>query len=738
MPDANIQRMYPDGLISFQDHSLLVTDSTGFIQDRIEGFYYHQTRFLSKMRLLVCGEAPIFVSANSVDSFSQIAYYLAPSPAGGLAGPHRDANDDGGEIAEKAIEIQLIRQVENGLHQDVRVTNHALAGTEVAIAWEFFADFADLLEAMSGQRLQTAPVEELWDEERQLLRFDYRHLDFPQALEITFHGCKARREDGRMVWDVPLGPKEERLFCLRFSPHFLGQPHYPPSPCNHFFLKTPRALRREQWSREMARLSTPVAMVQEAWDRAVADLLALPLWDGDGDEQLVPAAGIPLYQALFGRDTLTTAWQSSLLSPRMLWGTLSRIASTLGTTYNDRFDEQPGRVIHQSQKSPLSLLELNPYRHYYGDYAGPGMFLISAAWCYITSGDQKIIRWIRDALLACLEWIDRDGDRDGDGFYEYDTRAGIWGTKNQGWKDSEQAILYPDGRCVENPIAVVEVQGYVYAAKQFLGLTFFAMGDRELGRRLMREAAALKKRFNERFWLPSEGCFALALDADKNPVETIASNVGHCFACGILDADKARCAAGRLFAPDMFSGWGVRTLSSRHPAYNPFSYHLGSIWPAENASLALGLKRYGLTPLLHDLAKGLFESTRLFEMHRLPEVIGGHSRDSRHPHPGVYPQANAPQAWSSSSVILMIQALLGIAPMAPFRILLLDPDLPEWLPEVTLHDLQVGEAFVSLRFWRTPDGKTHYRILKRKGPLLVVRHRFPLDLPRVIKSLLRI
>jgi glycogen debranching enzyme len=454
----------------------------------------------------------------------------------------------------------------------------------------------------------------------------------------------------------------------------------------------------------------------------------LSLLDGEGDRIYTPAAGIPLYQALFGRDSLTAAWQASLLDHFQLKGTLETIADHLGTRHDDRFDEQPGRVIHQHQLSPLSLLGQNPYAHYYGDYAGPGMFLITIAWYLALTGDRDFVRGLRPQIDAVLEWMDRDGDRDGDGFYEYDTRAGDWGTKNQGWKDSTQAMLYPDGRMVENPIAACEIQGYYYAAKQLMGLSLLWLGEVAEGTELLRQAADLKRRFNQAFWLPEARAFALALDADKRPVATIASNMGHLLACGIVDADKAAAVAGRLMAPDMFSGWGIRTLSSDHPAYNPFAYHLGSVWPSENASIALGFKRYGLDGLTQDLAKGLFDASLLFYQNRLPEVLGGHPRDKLHPHPGIYPHACAPQAWSASAVVLTIQALLGLVPLAPIKTLFLDPALPDWLPELTLGNLHVGDARLTLRIWRDAAGHTHHTVLDNPDRVRVLRMAPPDDL----------
>jgi glycogen debranching enzyme len=401
----------------------------------------------------------------------------------------------------------------------------------------------------------------------------------------------------------------------------------------------------------------------------------------------------------------------------MLRGSLRQIAQWNAKKYDERFDEEPGRVIHQRELGPLSLLEKNPFIHYYGDYSAPGLFLIDMAWDLALTGDKEFFLSMRDKMLATLEWMERDGDSDADEFYEYETKAGSWGEKNQGWKDSREAILYGDGRLVKDPIALVEIQGCYYAAKQLMGLAFASLGDERRAADLLAEAERLKRRFNEKFWMPEERYFALALDPAKNPVRTIAADPGQCLAYGIIDDDKAEPVATRLLMPDLFSGWGVRTLSDRHPAFNPFAYHLGSVWPAANAIIGFGLKRYGFNEQLHRLAKAMFDAAQLFDFDRLPEVFGGQPRDRRHPHPGIYPDTNSPQAWSAGAVVLIIHSMLGLIPVAPRQTLIIDPDLPEWLPRLRLSNIRVGNAQVSLRFWRDAAGCTQHEVVEQQGEL---------------------
>lgn len=710
MAQLNRFRPKPSHLISHRGPAVLITDLHGFVTGGVEGFYYRQTRFLSKFRFEVDGSPPTAVSANPVSAGAATAYFVAASPAGARAGPEPERDDSGGEIVRHGVEVQINRRVAGGVIHDIVITNHALAETEVRLRWEIDADFADYSEASKGAREQTAPVERSWrsGDGSGELEFRYRHPKLDHGCKVTLFGPDRLTESGGAIeWIVKLPRQSPVRLRIEVQPVFCGEPilYAPP--------ESPDAGSRPQ-------LDAGNPVVQAAWDRAVADLAALRLFDGEGDERLTPAAGIPKYIALFGRDTLVASFQAGMITPAMLRGTLSLVSRFNATTYDDFYDAQPGRVIHQQQNSPLALLGKNPFLHYYGDYSAPPWLLIDAAWHLALTGDAELFRSIESKLLGTLGWIERDADIDGDGLYEYRTRSSE-GEKNQGWKDSNQAVLYEDGRMVRDPIAQVEIQGAFYAAKQLIGIAFGLLGDRERATRLLGEAAALKRRFNEAFWLPQEGYFALALDPDKRPVKTVASDPGQCLAYGIIDADKAKAVADRLMQPDLFSGWGLRTLSNRHPAYNPFAYHLGSVWPVSNALIAFGLKRHGFTEHLHRLAEAIFAASELFDLNRLPEVFGGHARDADHPHPGIYPDANSPQAWSASGVISLIQTMLGLFPAAPVGALIVDPELPEWLPAVTLRDIALGPARVSLRFERDPDAGTRYEVIAQEGELRVIR-----------------
>jgi glycogen debranching enzyme len=431
-----------------------------------------------------------------------------------------------------------------------------------------------------------------------------------------------------------------------------------------------------------------------------------------------------MYQQFFGRDTLTTAWQALLAMPAMMKDTLILNAAWQGTAVDNWRDEEPGKLIHQARWGPLSRLGIDPFERYYGDYATPPDFLIMLGQYFAWTNDLETVRELLPAADKALTWLERYGDLDGDGFIEYLTRSER-GVENQGWKDSHDAVVDENGTIIKPPIATSELQAYCYAALELVAPVFFLAGERKRAVQLLRDARALKKRFDDAFWMEDLGFYAFALGPDKKQVRSIASNTGHLLAAGIIPVEKGRRVAQRLMKPDLFSGWGVRTLSSAHPAYNPFSYHLGSVWPVENGTFALGLARYGCWDELHRLAEGLFAATELCSENRLPEALGGLPRDEEHPHPGIYPESNAPQSWSASMIVLLIQSLLGMRPVAPLRLLLVDPHLPEWLPDMRLEGVRLGESLLDLEFERTTAGETRYHVTRREGHARLIRQPVP-------------
>jgi glycogen debranching enzyme len=490
---------------------------------------------------------------------------------------------------------------------------------------------------------------------------------------------------------------------------------------------------REAFLESASTVSAPGAdalapVVVGALEQGKRDLAALRLHDFDhGARAWTMAAGLPVYVSLFGRDTLTASWQAAMASREMMPGTLAELARWQGTEVNDWRDEQPGRMLHQAESGPLALLNLNPLRRYYGSITTSGFYPVVVSELWHWTADKDLVRPFVQPALRALRWLDEYADADRDGFYEYQTRS-EQGVRNQGWKDSDDAMVHEDGSQAEVPIATCEEQGFVYLAKLHLSELLWWLDEKDEARRLHQEATLLKKRFNEAFWMEDLGFIAMALDADKRHVRSIGSNAGHCLAAGIVEEDFVRRTADRLFEDDVFSGWGIRTLSSRHPAYNPYSYHRGSVWPVEHGSFAVGFARYGLHEYVERTCRAQFESASLFDFYRLPELFTGHHRDRDHPFPAHYPNANSPQAWSASATWCLLQSMLGLYPYAPLNLLLLDPHLPTWLPEVIVRNVHVGAAVIDLRFHRTRSGDSEYEVLDKRGPLHVVRQPSPWSL----------
>lgn len=395
-----------------------------------------------------------------------------------------------------------------------------------------------------------------------------------------------------------------------------------------------------------------------AYDRAIADLRSLEMPQPDGQYAL--AAGLPWFMTLFGRDSVISALQTKLLGPRLMAGTLHSLARLQARDIDDAADAEPGKIPHEVREGEQTVLEFVRPQLYYGSVDSTPLFLILLAEAYRWTGDLELVRALLPAGQAALEWIDRHGDSDGDGFVEYKRRTPE-GLANQCWKDSGDSMSFADGRLAEPPLAVAEVQGYVYAAKMGMAEVFRALGDADRADRLNAEAAALRKQFDEAFWMPEAGYYAIALDRDKRQVDSIASNAGHCLWSGIVLPHRAGNVAARMLAPDMFSGWGVRTLSTDMTRFDPVSYHNGTVWPHDNSIIAAGLARYGFFDEANELIFSLLDAAAAFPNYRLPELFAGYPRRELS-FPVSYPSANAPQAWAAGAIVQFVELLLRARP----------------------------------------------------------------------------
>ncbi|MEV0731438.1 glycogen debranching N-terminal domain-containing protein [Polymorphospora sp. NPDC050346] len=736
-------RVRPELLYVASGWSTLVTDVRGRVGGTDpQGFFADNTRVLSRERITVDGRTPTVFSTADVAAHAQMSYAaLAEAEV----------------LPSVAAYLVVERFVGAGLRTRLRVLSYAAAPLSLRLGVEVDADFADTVEAESGRRRQEAPVARSWDGRELLLTYGRPGLD--RAVAIGVHGTDGfGYADGAFTVDLDVPPRGEASVEVLVEPVFDGVRRYAPPPLFTDPPAEPRsctsrpanpanggdnrkiagtgergagtgerdtaaAEARAELRGELSGLRSTNQGVAMAWATAVRDLAALPLGEPAGPT--APFAGLPAYQQIFGRDTLATSWQALLAGPTMLRDSLRLNAGYLGRRFDDWRDEEPGKPLHQARRGPVSVLGLDAFARYHGDYATGPDFLFGLGQYLAWTGDLDTVRELMPAARRIVAWLDRYGDLDGDGFLEYRCRSAA-GVRNQGWKDSDTAIVDERGEVVGNPIATSELQAYWYAALRHGALAFAATGERAYAVRLIGRAAALRRRFHRAFWLPEHGFHAMALGPGGRPVVSANSNDGHLLAAGIVSRRVARVVADRLMRPDMFSGFGVRTLSADHPAYNPFSYHRGSVWPVEAGTVALGLARYGCWPHLHAVAEGLFAAAGMFEGHRLPEVLSGLSR-SETPYPGVYPDSCSPQAWSASTVVAIVQALLVARPVGPLRTLLVDPHLPAWLPDLEIEGVRVGGATFDLRVRRRRDGTASVRT---RGDRILVLRRPPRDARR--------
>lgn len=688
-------RVRPDLHYLTSGWSMLVTDLHGRVPDTgWPGFYVANTRMLSQEEITVDGRAPAPFSTGTVGSHAQLSYAEVI---------------DGEPLPSRGTYLITRRFVGPGLRTRLTVARYSDEPLTTQLEITLRTDFADAMEVERNTWIRQAPVETRWDAAAEELRLIDQEPGLDRHLVVRVDTSPANGRatasyvDDQLIVAVSVPAHGETSVDLLLEPVLDGQ-RLPAPPPHYTELDDPPGRARAVLATELTRLHSSNHDLTTAWHTAITDLAGLPLGQPPGPA--APIAGLPVYQHLFGRDTLTVSWQALLAGPTMLRDSLHLNAAHLGTRIDDWRDEEPGKLLHQHRLGPLSVLGQNPLDHYFGDFATPPDFLVFLGQYLAWTGDLKTVRQLLPAARKVLNWLDRYGAVDG--FQAYHCRSAA-GVKNQGWKDSDTAIVDEHGESVPNPIAPSELQAYWYAALRHAAVAFAACGDRAYAAKLVAQSGRLRRRFHPAYWMPDHGCYAMALGPDGQQVRSVNSNDGHLLAAGIVPRWAAKRVADRLFAPDMFSGWGIRTLSDQHPAYNPFSYHRGSVWPVEAGTIGLGLARYGRWSHLHRLTKATLETARLFEGHRLPEALGGLPRAPAYPHPGVYPRSCSLQAWSASTIIALVQALLVFRPVAALRTVLVDPHLPEWLPDLRLEGVRVGDATFDLQIRRQGRGRVTVR-----------------------------
>ena len=684
--------------------TFIVVDSHGDIgasPGGTDGLFFCDTRFLSHLELLLNGMQPLLLGSNVRDDNTQLTVDLT----------NPDIYFDQRLILPKDT-VHVVRTIflwRDTAYQRFAVRNYGDDAIDLRLTILFDSDFADLFEVRGLHRTKHGHVGHGCKAGRAVLT--YGGLDGKQRqTELNFDPQPTELTATSAAYAIHLPPKAAKAMFVTVG---CGSPA-PPRPVP--FLRGLRKARREL--RSSAQNASTVVSSNDIFNeivcRSMADLYMLMT---DTPQGRYPYAGIPWYSTTFGRDGLLTALQMLWLDPRVAQGVLRRLAAFQAKTEDDASDAQPGKILHEMREGEMAALGEVPFGLYYGSVDATPLFVMLAGLYAERTGDDAVIVELWPAIEAALSWIDGPGDVDGDGFVEY-YRATERGLANQGWKDSEDAIFHADGRLAEGPIALAEVQGYVYCAKQVLARGAERLGWTERARTLKAEADQLAERFDASFWCPELGTYALALDGKKEPCRVRSSNAGQVLFTGIAKLDRAVEVADGLLRPQFFSGWGIRTIANTEARYNPMSYHNGSIWPHDNALIALGLARYDLKRPLERVFKGLFEAATYLEMRRLPELFCGFQR-SRERGPTHYPVACTPQAWASATPFTLIEASLGLQfdPVAN-QIRLLNPRLPSFLDELVLRNLQLKQSSVDLKVRRHANDVS-VEILERRGRIQV-------------------
>jgi glycogen debranching enzyme len=683
----------PPVLTINQGNTFMVTDLNGEIAAESEqGLFSNDTRFVSYYAIFANGYAWQRLSSSTVSYYAARIY---------LTNPAFETED--GPVEASTLVLTITREVSgSGISENLEVTNYSMKRVRFNLELAIRCDFADIFEVRSHQFVRRGRIQTFWNDQSAELKSSYSNQDFNRYMIYRLLSCgsAAHFANGRIAFELDIPPGGSWHVASRLELILTEQiPNH-----DEVHIGDDNELLRLQsaWQERATKLISSNEEIYRLFNQSVEDMGALRLYEQECDpDTWMPAAGVPWYVALFGRDSLITSLQNMSINPRFALGALTKLAQYQATEIDDHRDAQPGKILHELRIGELAHFKKIPHTPYYGTADATALYLVTLHETWKWLGDKTILEAHKDTALKCLEWIDKYGDLDGDGFQEYQTRS-AQGYENMCWKDSGDSIIYADGSQVKQPKAVCELQGYVFDAWMRMSEVFDALGDSDRASELRKKAAVLYKNFNEKFWCEDLGFFALALDPDKKPVRTIASNAGHCLWSGLASPEHAEKVVKRFQQQDLWSGWGIRTLSSRHPAYNAHSYHRGSVWPHDNGIIALGFKRYGYGVEAAKLARDISEAASHFVSHRLPELYAGIQRQIAS-FPVQYSGANVPQAWAAGSVFHLLQAILGLQADAPNGKLYVDPTLPKWLPDVLLTDLKVGDSNVKLKFWRDGD-----------------------------------
>lgn len=689
-----------------QNDCFAVLDNHGAIgcaSDEAGGLFYNDTRHLSRLAVLINGKEPLLLGSTLRDDNLNLRADLTNPDV---------LDDDGIELLKDTVHIGRTIYIHNGvLCERTAVVNHGAETVPLDVTIEFDADFADLFEVRGMRRPMRGSLQkEVAGKNKVVLR--YTGLDNKvRETALTFDPEPAELTVNYARYALTLPPAAPWRQFVTASCDGEGR------PAAASFLRGLLQARRDLVgnSREIATVETQNAVVNESVCRSLADLRMLMTATPQGK---YPYAGIPWYSTTFGRDGLITALQMLWFDPSVARGVLQRLAHFQATDYDEASDAQPGKILHEMRSGEMAALGEVPFGLYYGSIDSTPLFVLLTGLYVERTGDVEFLRKIWPNVLRALDWIDGPGDQDGDGFVEY-ARSTPQGLANQGWKDSHDAIFHANGDLAEGPIALVEVQGYVYAARLEAAKCASLLGEHELADTLTAKAEGLRRKFEDAFWLEEIGTYALALDGAKQPCRVRTSNPGHTMFTGIMAPDRARRVARDMMRPSFNSGWGIRTVAAGEARYNPMSYHNGSVWPHDNAVIAAGLVRYGLSEGVAPIFDGMMQAAAYMDQRRLPELFCGFPR-RRSRGPTLYPVACSPQAWASGAAFQLLQAILGLEYNLEARaIRLRNPAVPASVGRITVRNMKLGDAAISFTVRPHPGGTISLGVIESTGNIKI-------------------
>ncbi len=687
-----------DGTIVINEGTtFMVTDGSGNVPRGTPlGLFRSDTRYLN-LYLLKLNDQPLIPL-----SFTRKGYIANIS----LTNP--ELRGDGQAIPEGTLHILRTMFISTNFYEKMFIKNTNGFPVKLNISLSYDTDFKDIFE-VKGPSLHRKGLRAIIEgEEGKNVILRYEGLDnVIRRTEFYFRPTPDIYWD-TAVFDLDIAPYETREVDVEVVMTLGGVP-----VIRQEYVTAKKEIEEsyDRWQRGLTQISTDSEVMNNVIETSILDLRSLII--NTKKDLLVPAAGIPWYDTIFGRDSLITCFQTLMLNPSLSSSTLRFLTLYQGTKVDTWTDEQPGKILHEIREGELANLHHIPHTPYYGTVDATLLYLILLSEYYLWTGDRKLLSDLKLGAEAAVNWIENYGDIDKDCFVEYIRLSERLGLQNQGWKDSHNSVVFANGTLAMPPIAMSEVQGYTYDAKRRFAELY---PEEEYRKKLLSDCLPLKDRYNDVFWMPEKKYYAEALDKDKHRVDSITSNPCHGFWSGILTDARADTLSKRIMEPDMFSGWGVRTLASGEAAYVPQSYHNGSVWPHDNSIIAWGLKKYGYSAEANTIITSLIEASKHFDF-RLPELFCGYPRKGNEP-PVIYHSTCSPQAWASGSIILFIQTMLGLYPDAPNNVLYVKPTLPDWIKLITVKNMVVGGEKISIEF-RQVDGKTTFDTIGNTGKIKV-------------------